>query len=311
MAIAASVVAVVAASAGVVRFPRSPIVQASEMGMLRVESSPAGLPVLVDGIEQGRTPARLSVSAGNHVLELRGRSLPRVMPISVKSGVENTQYVEFPDLPQTGQLRVDSDPAGATVIVDGVSLGTTPLTVADLAPGAREIVLQTAAGSVRHTVNIQAGATSSLNAPTASPSPSDTPTWGWISATAAFPVDIRVAEKVIGGAGERIRMTAGRHQIELVNEDRGFRSVRNVDVVPGKVTSVAIEAPPAGLVNLNASPWAEIWIDGRRSGETPLANLSVPAGEHEVVFRHPQLGEKRQVLRVSPGARLRLSVEMK
>jgi len=204
--------------------------------------------VLVDGLEQGLTPARLSVSAGTHVLEVRGRNAPRVMPISVASGVENAQYIEFLDLPQTGQLRVDSDPAGATVMVDGVSRGTTPLTVADLTPGSRQIVLQTAAGSASHTVNIQAGATSSLNAPAPAPS---------------------------------------------------------------AVTNVGIKTPPAGLVSLNASPWAELWIDGRRIGETPLANLSVPPGEHEVVFRHPQLGEKRQGLRVNPGARLRLSVEMK
>jgi PEGA domain-containing protein len=311
MAIASSVVAVLAASVGMVRFPRSTIVRASEMGILRVESNPTGLPVLVDGLEQGRTPARLSVSAGTHILEVRSRAVPRVMPISVASGIENAQYIEFPNLAQTGQLRVDSDPAGATVVVDGVSRGTTPLTVADLTPGPREIVLQTAAGSVRHTVNIQAGATSSLNAPAPAPSGSETPMSGWIAATAAFPVDIRVGGKVLGGAGERIRMTAGRHQIELVNEGRGFRSVRTVEVVPGKVTSVGIDTPPPGMVNLNASPWAELWIDGRRVGETPLANLSVSAGEHEVVFRHPQLGEKRQVLRVNPGARLGLTVEMK
>ena len=233
------------------------------------------------------------------------------MPVSVTSGVENAQYIEFPNLPQTGQLRVDSDPEGATVIVDGVPRGTTPLTVADLTPGPREIVLQTAAGSVRHTVNIQAGATSSLNAAAPAPSASETPTWGWITATAAFPVEIRIGGKVLGGAGERIRMAAGRHQVELVNEDAGFRSVRTIEVVPGKVTRVGIDKPPAGMVNVNAAPWAELWIDGRRIGETPLANLSIPAGEHEVVFRHPQLGEKRQVLRVNPGARLRLSVAMK
>jgi hypothetical protein len=311
MAIASSVVGVLAASAGMARFPRSTIVRASELGTLRVESNQAGLQVLVDGIEQGRTPARLSVSAGNHVLEVRGRSTPRVMAVSVASGLENTQYVEFPDLPQTGQLRVDSDPAGATVIVDGVSRGATPLTVSDLTPGPREIVLQTAVGSVRHTVNIQAGATSSLNAPAPAPAASETQTWGWITATAAFPVDVRVDGKVVGDAGERIRMAAGRHQIELVNEDRKFRTVRTVDVVPAKVTTVRIDTPPAGLVNVNASPWAELWIDGRRVGETPLANVSVPAGQHEVVFRHPQLGEKRQVLTVNSGARLRLSVDMK
>ena len=232
------------------------------MGMLRVESNFTGLPVLVDGLEQGRTPARLSVSAGTHVLEVRGRNAPRVMPVSVASGVENAQYIEFPNLPQTGQLRVDSDPAGATVMVDGISRGVTPLTVADLAPGRREIVLQTSAGSMRHTVNIQAGATSSLSVPAIAPS-------------------------------------------------ARLRSVRTVDVVPGTVARLGIDKPAAGLVNLTASPWAELWIDGQRVGESPLANLSVPAGEHEVVFRHPQLGEKRQVLRVNPGARLRLSVEMK
>ena len=253
MAIASSVIAVLATSAGMVRFPRSTIVRPSETGILRVESNPTGLRVLIDGLEQGRTPARLSVSAGTHVLEVRGRNAPRVMPVSVASGVENAQYIEFPDLPQTGQLRVESDPPGATVLVDGVSRGTTPLTVADLRPGPREIVLQTAAGSRRHTVSIQAGATSSLNAPAPAPSASKTRT---------------------------------------------------------KVTSVGIDTPP-GLVSLNASPWAELWIDGRRVGETPLANVSVPAGEHEVVFRHPQLGEKRQALTVNPGARLRLSVEMK
>lgn len=310
-AIAATVVAVLAASAGMIRFPRPTVVRASEMGTLRVESNPAGLQVFIDGLEQGRTPARLSVSAGAHVLEIRGRNVPRVIPISVASGVENSQYVEFPNLPQTGQLRVDSDPAGATVGVDGVSRGTTPQTVADLTPGAREMALQTSAGSARHTSNIQAGATSSLNVPAPGSSASETPTWGWIAATAAFPVDIRVGGRVLGAAGERIRMAAGRHQIELVNEDRGYRSVRTVDVVPGKVTSVGIDTPPAGLVNLNASPWAELWIDGRRIGETPLANVSVPAGEHEVVFRHPQFGEKRQVLKVNPGARMRISIEMK
>ena len=48
------------------------------------------------------------------------------------------------------------------------------------------------------------------------------------------------------------------------------------------------------VVNLNALPWAEVWIDGRRIGETPLANIKIPLGDHEAVFRHPQLSERRQ-----------------
>ena len=56
---------------------------------------------------------------------------------------------------------------------------------------------------------------------------------------------------------------------------------------------------PNGTVNLNASPWAEVWIDGQRVGETPIGNLSVPIGPHEVVFRHPQFGEKRHAISVT------------
>jgi len=50
---------------------------------------------------------------------------------------------------------------------------------------------------------------------------------------------------------------------------------------------------------------------GRRVGETPIGNLSVSIGPHEVVFKHPQLGEKRHAISVTLDAPVRLSVDMK
>jgi hypothetical protein len=288
-AIAAAVAGVLAGGAGVTRFVRPAVVVASEIGTLRIDSNPPALQVLVDGIEHGRTPTTLSVAAGAHVLEVRGGNAPRVMSINVAGGVENTQYVEFAKLPQSAQLHGESAGAGAAAVVDAGAARTPLLTVTDRAPDAREVV-PTATGS------------NTTVAP---------PTWGWIAVTAPFPADVRADGKVLGTVGARIRMAAGRHEIELVNEARGYRSVRVVNVVPEKVTSVSIETPAPGLVNVNALPWAEVWIGGRRIGETPLANVAIPAGQHEVVFRHPQLGEKRQALRVSPGGRTRLSIDMK
>ena len=78
----------------------------------------------------------------------------------------------------------------------------------------------------------------------------------------------------------------------------------------GKVALVALDIP-SGVVNLNASPWAEVWIDGKRVGETPIGNLGVPIGPHEVVFRHPQFGEKRHAISVTLAGPVRLSVDMK
>jgi hypothetical protein len=105
-------------------------------------------------------------------------------------------------------------------------------------------------------------------------------------------------------------MAAGRHDLELVNESLGYRATRTVQVPPGKVALVTLDLPN-GVVNLNASPWAEVWIDGQRVGETPIGNLGVPIGPHEVVFRHPQFGEKRHAISVTLGGPVRLSVDMK
>ena len=63
-------------------------------------------------------------------------------------------------------------------------------------------------------------------------------------------------------------------------------------------------------MNLNATPWAEVFIDGQRAGETPIGNLSVPIGPHEIVFRHPQFGEKEAVS-VTLAAPVRVSIDMK
>ena len=52
-------------------------------------------------------------------------------------------------------------------------------------------------------------------------------------------------------------------------------------------------------------------LNGKPVGETPIGNLSVPIGPHEILFRHPQFGEKRHAVSVTAGVPVRISVEMK
>jgi hypothetical protein len=56
-------------------------------------------------------------------------------------------------------------------------------------------------------------------------------------------------------------------------------------------------------------PWAEVSLDGRALGATPLGNINATAGSHEVVFRHPNYGEQRRTVIVSAGGTARLSVD--
>ncbi len=283
---------------------------APSTGALVVQSNPAGVPVFVDGVEHGKTPLRVTLKAGSHILELRGRGVPRSIPLTITPGAEVSQYLEFAEAPVSGQLAVQSEPVGAKVLVDGVERGIAPLTIRDLTPGDHQVELQSNGVSARHTVTVIAGGTASLVIPMSGAATAG-PVSGWVTVKAPFTLEIREGGQLLGSSdADRIMMAAGRHELELVNETLGYRATRAVQVVPGKVAAIAVELPQ-GVVNLNATPWAEVWIDGQRVGDTPIGNLSVAIGPHEIVFKHPQLGEKRQAVSVTLGAPIRVSIDMK
>jgi hypothetical protein len=309
--IAVAAVALIALGEGVVlgaRLYRKPA--APTMGTVSVQTNPPGVAVFVNGESKGNTPVRFSLTPGPHIVELRGRGVPRPVPIVVTAGAEVSQYLELPQTPSTGSLLIQSEPSGAKVTVDGVSHGAAPVSVTDLQPGEHEVVLQAEGGApVRQHVVIQAGVTSSVLAPVATASAG--PVSGWLSVKSSVAMEIREGGRQIGTTDtDRIMLTAGKHELEIVNDTLGFQANRVVIVPPGKVAAMAIELPQ-GTINVNASPWAEVWIDGKRVGETPIGNLPIAIGPHEVVFRNPQFGEKRQAVSVTLNAPVRLSVDMK
>jgi hypothetical protein len=80
-----------------------------------------------------------------------------------------------------------------------------------------------------------------------------------------------------------------------------------VDVVEGETTRLDLD--PRGRANFNAAPWAEVWIDGAKVGETPLANVAVRLGVREIVFKNPQFPDKKQTVTVTAGPPVSLSID--
>jgi len=68
--------------------------------------------------------------------------------------------------------------------------------------------------------------------------------------------------------------------------------------------------PPKATVSVNARPWAEILLDGTSVGQTPIANLLVTVGPHEMVFRHPQLAERKQTVVVTAKGPNRIAADL-
>ena len=279
-------------------------------GRLTIDTSPPGAKVFIDGVERGVTPLSVALKPGTHGLELRGDGTPRLMPIVMPVGGQLSQYIELPKTSATfGQLQVRTEPGGARVSVDGLPRGTSPVTVADLTPGEHSVQLESDFGSVKQIVKIEGGLTASLVVPLSAPE--GAPVSGWMSVSAPADVQIFEGKRLIGTSqSDRLMVSAGRHEIEIVNDVIGYRTTRTVQVSAGRVTPVKVEFPK-GTIALNAVPWAEVWVDGEKIGETPIGNLSLSLGPHEVVFRHPELGEQRHAALVTLKTPARLSVDLR
>jgi hypothetical protein len=127
------------------------------------------------------------------------------------------------------------------------------------------------------------------------------------------PIDVQIFEndRLLGSApGTRLDVAPGRHALQIVNLALGYELRQTVDVEAGQTVSLYV-APALGQVNLDAPPGVEASIDGKPVGRTPLANLSLPLGEHELTFRHPQLGEDRRRIVVKSDAVTRVTANLR
>jgi hypothetical protein len=127
------------------------------------------------------------------------------------------------------------------------------------------------------------------------------------------PIDLQIFEngRLLGTSADGpLRLSAGTHTLQLVNDSLGYRVEQPVTARAGEMARLRPSIPD-GVLHVNAQPWANVWVDGEPVGETPLANVNVSIGHHEIRFRHPSFGEQvRQVVVPATGP-TRVSVNMK
>lgn len=285
---------------------------ASATGSLVIESDPQGAEVVINDAVRGMTPLTLTLPAGTHPVIVRRGTNVKQLNVEIAVGDAKAYYVTWaeaaPAAAAAGSLSVVSDPPGSTVIVDGSARGQTPLTIHDLAPGRHDVLVRSSSATYQRSVQVDAGATASLVVGAA---PAAGASWGWITLQTPFPIQVLENGRVVGTSEiDRIMLSPGNHELNFVNDQFGFQQSSRTTVSAGRGGPISLTIPRMAM-NINALPWAEVYIDGARVGDTPLANVMLPIGDHEVVFRHPQLGEKRQMARLTQREPLRVSVDMR
>ena len=223
-------------------------------GTAELRSIPDGADVLVDGNKLGRTPLSAALSAGSHEVEFRYRGARRTQSIEIAAG-------------ESTELRIDWRKPLAPPPVPAVN----PPTVA--------------ADAKRR------GATPPTGGGTAAPTIGDLSV-GWLRVFS--PVELQISDggrKLALDEKSRVMLSAGVHELQLVNSVVGYRGTQVVEVLPGKVVTQSIVLPKT-MVTITASAPSEVWIDGQKVGDTPLVDLPVDLGTRDFVLKNATLGER-------------------
>jgi hypothetical protein len=201
----------------------------------------------------------------------------------------------------TGALDITSEPSGARITIDGTDYGVTPLMVPDLPVGRHTVRFESDAGTLERSVQVEAGVTASLV---------ESIYAGFVAVFAPVQLEIVQEGRRIGTTEDgRLMLAPGTHRIELVSERLAYRAEVTLDVLPGEVTAHSVELPD-GRLSITAEPWAEVTLDGEPAGRTPVADLAVTIGTRDVLFTHPELGERRERVLVTMAGPASLHVDL-
>jgi serine/threonine protein kinase len=109
----------------------------------------------------------------------------------------------------------------------------------------------------------------------------------WIDGTLLGPLPV-----------QRARVPAGEHRLRIDNPALGLSRTTRVRVPAGE--AVEHHAPvELGTLNVTVDPWADVYLDGFRLGQTPLAGRPVAAAAHQLRLVGPN-GEKSLQIQIKP-----------
>lgn len=188
--------------------------------------------------------------------------------------------------------------AGLTILLDGVPMGATPSVLRGVSTGVRVIELKSGSYySWSERVVVSEGATAIINA-----NPRTLPKTGSVSVTSSpsgYPIIINGANTGTNTPGTVPGLTSGLQIVEL--RPPGYNNwKRSVTIYPGKTemlvadlvspgapaTAGATPAPAAiGSIRVNSVPsGADVSIDSRLYGITPVTVSDLSAGQHQVTI---------------------------
>jgi hypothetical protein len=266
---------------------------------LYVMSNPAGANVYLDGESKGKTPLMIrGTAAGSHAIRMTLSGYAD-WESAVDAPTGGTRTVSA-TLKETGTdlnqgLSITSNPAGATIHLDGLEKGKTPKILNNLAPGIHILAMEYPGyTSWKSTIDVPETKIKVISV-NLTPNPESAP--GWITvfsnpANASVTLDgIYVGRTSAGSSLNLDTKPPGDYALVLALPGYKPYSTR-VTVLPNNVSTVNVTLLPVsgpfakGALSVTSDPaGATILMDNESIGTTPFTADDITAGNHQVTLR--------------------------
>jgi hypothetical protein len=288
----------IAVDATLVPIPATPL-PGSQKGYYRVSSDPAGASVVFDGMSYGTTPVTISVSTtgtpGHTITVSQSGYQTWSQFYSGNPSADQTISVVATLNPvvQTGTISVNSNPAGASAVLDtGYDQRTTPGTFTAVSTGWHNVQVSKSGYQPYSTsIEVKPGGTSTVyaalvpNQQIGSLSVSSNPVGASLYVDTIYE---GLTNQIVGN------LAAGPHAMTL--KKSGYKdysqtaTVNNVQTTYLTITLVPLSSPTTGDLDVSSSPsGASVYLNGEYKGETrasgPLYVTGLSPGTYTTILK--------------------------
>jgi hypothetical protein len=265
------------------------------LGTLVVRSTPPGASVFLDNSKKssGSTPIELpdvSTDDVHKVTVVKKGYATGVQTVTLNPG--ERKQVEVALKPLLGEVWISSDPPGAKVYLDGRDMALkTPTRLSGLLPDKYQLRLKKE-GYKAWKDEVIVKASETLDLPTAKLQEA----FGKLNLHVSPWADVYHKGKKLGTTPlANIRFQEGTHKLVLKNPRLNIEKEVPVKIVADKANTKIVDLMEGikGALKIKVNPWADVYVDGKRKGTTPLKPIELTAGEHTVLVKNERLGAER------------------
>lgn len=274
------------------------------------ETTPTKCKISIDGEVRGETPLNIPLTLNQQYQLGLEKDGYQSINQKITASPDNTHFIFelTKNAPTVGAIKIESNPAGAKVLIDGKDTEQRTPTIIDELAFDKEVEISIQKDGYKNyekrvminvpsqdlTVDLKKkGATLKLNV---------------VPSNATIFLNKKSYGKTITDLSKNQTYT-------LRVEAKGYLPDERKIKIDGDQLELDVELKKketqTGTISISATPWATIIIDGKIVGTSPILSHTLGVGKHDVIFRHPDFPDVTKSINIKFNESHKLIIDLR